>query len=121
MGVGSILDYAAEAEEGDAKKGSSAGAAGGGSGSDVDPVEALCDANTDQTLRSIQIGEPGGFVAVKVTALANPSLLRTMTTFLQSVHDAWTSHFGDVVGLLLCFFFFFFFFLCVCVCVCVCW
>ncbi|CAM9425074.1 unnamed protein product [Chrysoparadoxa australica] len=86
-GVGGILDYVAEAD---------AGEEGVGSLREGQPVareydyagEALCDVHEEtfrQCIRSVAGACPGGFSAVKLTALGNPKLLVKLSTCVNEL------------------------------------
>uniref|UniRef100_A0A7S2ST57 Proline dehydrogenase n=1 Tax=Rhizochromulina marina TaxID=1034831 RepID=A0A7S2ST57_9STRA len=87
-GVGSILDYAAEADEHASPQRSQ-------SPIQVDVArkyhyegEAACDAHVDVFLRCIETVHgvsPGGFAAIKLTALGPPALLKRMSTAIEEV------------------------------------
>ena len=72
-GVGTILDYAAEADESVID--------GSGSGSDSSSESAL-DAATVFSESAIRAA-PGGFAAVKISSIADPTLLAAVTEAMQ--------------------------------------
>jgi proline dehydrogenase len=76
-GVGSILDYAAEADVGSGEHGA------------LDPEEK-CERNFSVFLDCIHAAaqfESNGFAAIKMTALGQPELLQRMTTIIRAVRD----------------------------------
>jgi len=93
LGVGGILDYAAEAKEGDVAKTETVKA------EELDSVvgaplssrrydyqgEKVCDANADiflDAVRAVHDATPDGFAAIKLSGLGNPMLLERMSTCL---------------------------------------
>ena len=96
-GVGGILDYAAEADvSADTERADVALAESRDQMSahtyDYEG-EAMCDANAEITHRSIETAgrRPGGFVAVKMTALGKPDLLEHMSSILMETRQVFHS------------------------------
>ena len=84
LGVGGILDYAAESDLADADR---AAPAGVNQPSRIYPFldEAACDANLQTFLRAVEAVKattPDGFAACKVTALGDPQLLERVSVAL---------------------------------------
>lgn len=93
--IGSILDYAAEADLEEINF------------EDSDPAkkysyknEQICDTNRDIFLECIQAVRdvsPEGFAAIKLTALGNPLLLERMSTAIVEIRRLFTRFGGDSV------------------------
>jgi len=92
FGVGGILDYAAEAKEGDgvtqtvkaADEASTVGAPLSSRGYAYHG-EAVCDANAEiflEAVRGVRDATPDGFAAIKLSGLGDPVLLERMSTCL---------------------------------------
>lgn len=91
-GIGGILDYAAEAKEGEAPKmepppaplANIVGAPLSSRQYDYQG-EAVCDANAEiflDAVRAVKDATPDGFAAIKLSGLGNPMLLERMSTCL---------------------------------------
>lgn len=81
QGVGSILDYAAEADEEAVTEHASAGEAAKSERYQLKD-EALCDARMKiflDAVEAVKEATPTGFAAVKITALVNPLLLERIS------------------------------------------
>merc|ERR1719229_1623693 len=93
-GVGGILDYAAEAKEGEAPKVESLSETEAVVGAPLSSRkydykgEAVCDANAEiflDAIRAVRDATPDGFAAIKLSGLGNPVLLERMSTCLREM------------------------------------
>jgi proline dehydrogenase len=99
-GVGSILDYAAEADvEEQPVKSAEATNASPTKGPMVQgrtyefETEEVCDQHAaifESCIRAVKAVSPTGFAAIKITALGDPKLLERMSTAITELHNLFT-------------------------------
>ena len=111
-GIGSILDYAAEAdiEDSQEEKDISSSSSSSSSKDDVHSArqytystEEQCDANAKiftDAIRAVHNVTPDGFAAIKITALCNPLLLERWSTSLVEIRNLFSRIDNDSSGLL---------------------
>lgn len=93
-GVGGILDYAAEAKEGETPQTEAVPSSEEMVGAPLSSRkydyrgEAVCDANAEiflDAVRAVKDATPDGFAAIKLSGLGNPVLLERMSTCLFEI------------------------------------
>eukprot|EP01096_Ripella_sp_DP13-Kostka_P009427 TRINITY_DN3625_c1_g1_i1.p1 TRINITY_DN3625_c1_g1~~TRINITY_DN3625_c1_g1_i1.p1 ORF type:complete len:655 (+),score=205.23 TRINITY_DN3625_c1_g1_i1:174-1967(+) len=86
IGVGAILDYAAEKDVSTPSE----------TDSGIDLLEKECDENMEIILQGIKIASAsplGGVMAIKITGLGKPVVLQSISDYLLGVRRLWSSHF----------------------------